>query len=159
MKQILIAGNNETNIDNLRGILAEDYQIVLAEDENTALHILRKYKAEIALILLEFRAAGVETCRLLDKIQGDEDLSVIPVIVMAQEGDKESEISVLSHGATDYISIPYEPQVLLHRLTGLIRLREAAAMANALRFDRLTGLYSKEYFYRFINDVFDEIPD
>lgn len=159
MKQILIAGNNETNIENLKDILAEDYKILSAENENTALHFLRKYKAEIALILLEFQEAGIETCRLLDKIQEDEDLSVIPVIVMAQEGDKESEVSVLSHGAADYITIPYEPQVLLHRLTGLIRLREAAAMANALRFDRLTGLYSKEYFYRIVNNVFDENPD
>ena len=62
MKQILIAGNNETNIENLKDILAEDYKILSAENENRALHFLRKYKDEIALILLEFQGLKPTGC-------------------------------------------------------------------------------------------------
>ena len=47
---------------------------------------------------------------------------------------------------------PYRPQVILHRVASIIKLRETAAIVNQLQCDRLTGLYSKEFFYRKVRE-------
>ena len=50
---------------------------------------------------------------------------------------------------------PYRPRVILHRVANLIKLRETAAMVNQFQYDRLTGLYSKEYFYYKVQELLD----
>ena len=83
----------------------------------------------------------------LDMIRDDEELSLIPVIVLTQSNSETDEVAALAHGATDFVPKPYRPQVILHRVASLIKLRENAAMINQFQYDRLTGLYSKEFFY------------
>ncbi|MGN1249171.1 MAG: EAL domain-containing protein, partial [Candidatus Spyradocola sp.] len=51
------------------------------------------------------------------------------------------------------------PQVILHRVASLIKLRENAAMINQFQYDRLTGLYSKEFFYQKVRERLAEEPD
>ena len=68
-------------------------------------------------------------------------------------------MAALSHGATDFVAKPYKPQIILHRVAGIIRLRETAAMINMIQYDRLTGLYSKQYFYQQAGEVLLRNPD
>ena len=56
------------------------------------------------------------------------------------------------------MSKPYRPEIILHRVANIINLRETAAMVNELQYDRLTGLFSKEYFYRCVRDQLDAAP-
>ncbi|MDY2593448.1 MAG: EAL domain-containing protein, partial [Oliverpabstia sp.] len=79
--------------------------------------------------------------------------------VMTQGDSEEDEVTALSHGATDFVPKPYRPRVILHRMANLIRLRETAALVNQFQYDRLTGLYSKEFFYRKVRERLDENPD
>lgn len=44
-------------------------------------------------------------------------------------------------------------------MANLIKLRETAALVNQFQYDRLTGLYSKEFFYRKVRERLDENPD
>ena len=84
----------------------------------------------------------------LDRMKEDADMSLIPVIVMTQSDNENDEVAALTHGATDFVSKPYRAQVILHRVASIIELRESAAMVNQFRFDRLTGLYIREFFYQ-----------
>lgn len=83
---------------------------------------------------------------------------MIPVIVMTQGTSEEDELAALAHGATDFLPKPYRPQIILHRVAGLIKLRENAAMVNQLEYDRLTGLYSKEFFFKKVQEQLLEDP-
>ena len=95
----------------------------------------------------------------LDKMKEDDELSTVPVIVMTQGDSEEDEISALAHGATDFVPKPYRPRVILHRVASIINLRETAAMVNQFKYDRLTGVYSKEFFYRKVREELQENPD
>ncbi len=53
----------------------------------------------------------------------------------------------MSHGAADFVAKPYRPQILLHRIANILHLRETAAIINQFQYDRLTGLYTKEFFF------------
>lgn len=155
-KQILIVEDNELNRAMLCEILSDEYQIFEAENGQEALNVLRQYADSIALILLDVMMPIMDGYTFLGRVKDDEKLSLIPVIVMTQSGSESDEVAALSHGATDFVPKPYRPQVILHRAASIIKLRETAAMVNQFRCDRLTGLYSKEYFYQKVQERLSE---
>lgn len=158
-KQILIVEDNGFNRAMLSEILSDEYQVLEAENGQEALDILQQYKDSVSLILLDVVMPVMDGYTFLDNVKVDAELALIPVIVMTQGDSEEDEVTALSHGATDFVPKPYRPRVILHRMANLIRLRETAALVNQFQYDRLTGLYSKEFFYRKVRERLDENPD
>ena len=140
-------------------ILAERYAVLEAKNGQEALEILRTGSGEISLILLDIVMPVMDGYTFLDIVKADPVLSLIPVIVMTQSDSENAEITALSHGATDFLLKPYRPQIILHRIASIIHLRETAAIVNQLQYDRLTGLYTREYFYQRVREVLQENPD
>ena len=89
----------------------------------------------------------------------DPVFSSIPVIVTTQSDSESDEVAALSHGASDFVAKPYKPQIILHRVASIINLRENAAMVNQLKYDRLTGLYSKEFFFQKVKEELARHPE
>ena len=158
-KQILVVEDNLINREMLKEILSGQYLVLEAENGLEALRILEQHRDDIALILLDMIMPVMDGYAFLDRIKADSELALIPVIVMTQNDSKDDEVSALAHGATDFVPKPYRPQVILHRVASIIKLRETAAMVNLLQYDRLTGLYTKEFFYRKVRERLDENPD
>ena len=146
LNQILIVEDNELNREILSSILSDHYRILEAENGLEALQILRQSRDDIALILLDVMMPVMDGYAFLDCAKADPDLSMIPVIVMTQSDSEADEVTALAHGATDFVPKPYRPQVILHRVASIIKLRETAAMVNLFEYDRLTGMYSKVFF-------------
>ncbi len=158
-KKILIVEDNELNRAILSEILSEEYSILEAGNGLDALKILESERDEIALILLDVMMPVMDGYTFLDRVREDEELTLIPVIVMTQGGSEEDEVAALTHGATDFVPKPYRPRIILHRIASIINLRETAAMVNQFRYDRLTGLYTKEFFYQKVRECLDANPD
>ena len=158
-KQILIVEDNELNRAILCEILSSEYDVLEADNGQMALDLLQSQADSIALILLDVMMPVMDGYAFLDRIKNDEELSLIPVIVMTQSEDEADEVVALAHGATDFVPKPYRPSVIRHRVASIIKLRETAAMINQLQYDRLTGLYSKEFFYRKVRETLDANPD
>lgn len=151
-RQILVVEDNLLNREMLTEILKDRYTVLQAEDGKEALDILKQKKDSIALILLDVMMPVMDGYAFLDKVKEDAELAMIPIIVMTQGGSEEDEVSALEHGATDFVPKPYRPRVILNRMESLIKLRETSAMVNQFQYDRLTGLYSKEYFYQKVRE-------
>ena len=158
-QQILIVEDNELNRAILSELLSNDYKILEAENGQEALHILEQEKESINLILLDVMMPVMDGYTFLDIIKKDPELSLIPVIVMTQGDSEADEIAALKHGANDFVPKPYRPQIIKHRVASLIKLRETAAMVNQFQYDRLTGLYTKEFFYRKVRECLDANPE
>lgn len=158
-KLILVVEDNALNREILKEILADDYEILEAENGKNALEILRKYKETVTLILLDVNMPVMDGYAFLDAVKKDKAFSMIPVIVTTQGDSMEDEIAALAHGATDFVPKPYRPQVIKHRIAALIKLRETAAMVNQFQYDSLTGVYTKEFFYRKAKECLEENPE
>ena len=158
-KKILIVEDNELNRAMLAEILEGHYTTLEAENGKEALDILRKNRDSISLILLDVVMPVMDGYTFLDIMMRDERLSLIPVIVMTQSSSEDAEVSALSHGATDFVPKPYRPQVILHRIASILHLQETAAMVNQFQYDRLTRLYSKEFFFQKAQEVLVRNPD
>lgn len=158
-KKILVVEDNMLNRSLLCQILSSDYDVMEAENGQEALDKLKQYGEGIALILLDITMPVMDGYTFLSIMKADSAYSSIPVIVTTQNDAESDEVAALSHGATDFVAKPYKPQIILHRVAGIIRLRETAAMMNLLQYDRLTGLYSKEFFYQQVSSILMRYPE
>lgn len=158
-KKILIVEDNELNRELLREILWGEYTVLEAENGREALNVLEERADDIALILLDVMMPVMDGYAFLEAIRETPRFTQIPVIVMTQEDSEADEITALSHGATDFVPKPYRPRVILHRVASIIKLRETAAMVNQLKYDQLTGMYSREFFYQMVIKRLAEHPE
>lgn len=158
-KDILVVEDNEINRLMLREILTPEYKVLEAENGQEGLDILQKHKEEISLILLDIFMPVMDGYTFLSHMKADPAYATIPVIVTTQSDGEADEVAALSHGATDFVAKPYRPQIILHRVASIINLRETAAIMNQVQYDRLTGLYSKEFFYQRVKDILVQHPD
>lgn len=158
-KIILIVEDNIINRKMLGQILTSQYTVLEAENGQEALTVLKEYGEEISLILLDIIMPVMDGYTFLAHIKADSAYSSIPVIVTMQSNGEADEVSALSHGASDFVAKPYRPQIILHRVASIIHLRETAAMINLMQYDRLTGLYSKEFFYGRVKEILVQNPN
>ncbi|MCD2491592.1 EAL domain-containing protein [Lacrimispora sp. NSJ-141] len=158
-KKILVVEDSAVNRMILSGILSEKYQVLEAENGKEAIDLLKQYGEQVSLILLDIVMPVMDGYAFLSAVKADSSLSSIPVIVTTQSDRESDEVAALSKGAADFVAKPYRPQIILHRVASIINLRETAAMINLIQYDRLTGLYSKEYFYQQAKTILIQNPD
>jgi len=158
-RKVLVVEDNRINRMILSGILASEYQVLEAENGQEALNVLKECGEEISLILLDILMPVMDGYTFLSHVKADPAYSSIPVIVITQSDGESDEVTALSHGAADFVAKPYKPQVILHRVASIINLRETSAMIHMIQYDRLTGLYSKEFFYQQAREILIQHPD
>lgn len=158
-KKILIVEDNPINRQILTKILGDHYDVIEAENGKVALEQLERYSEEIILILLDIIMPVMDGYTFLSIIKENPTYATIPVIVTTANDSEEDEVKTLSLGATDFIRKPYRPQIVKHRVESIVNLYETAAMVNLMKYDQLTGVFSKEYFFRRAEEVVRENPD
>ena len=158
-KRILIIEDDYIDRVVLTKILSTDYEVLEAENGLEALVVLEREYDSISLILLDVMMPVMNGFEFLKQMHAVKKYSVIPVIVTTLGDSRYDELEALSNGATDFVLKPYMPQVMLHRIYNLIQLRENASVINQFRFDRLTGLYSREYFFQKVRELLRDNPN
>ena len=147
-RRILIVDDEMINREILRNILEEKYDVVCAETGAQALEIIGEQKEFLSLILLDLILPDLHGLEILRKIREDPSSKRIPVIVMTS--DTQSEVECLTIGAIDFISKPYPlPEVVHARVLRTIELSEGRDIINSTERDSLTGLFNRDYFYRY----------
>ena len=158
-KKILVVEDNAINREMLRAILSAEYEVLEAKNGKEALEVLNEFGENISLILLDIVMPVMDGYTFLSVVKENSAYSAIPVIVTTQSDGESDEVTALSHGAADFVAKPYKPQIILHRVASIINLRETPAMINLIQYDRLTGLYSKEFFYQRVKEILIRNPD
>ena len=158
-KKILVVEDNNINRAMLANILDSQYEVLEAENGQEALDVLEQYKDEISLILLDIIMPVMDGYTFLSIVKENPNYASVPVIVTTQNDGESDEVAALSQGAADFVGKPYKPQIILHRVASIINLRETAAMVNQFKYDRLTGLYGKEYFYKSAREFIMKNPE
>ena len=155
MRRILIVEDEFVNRELLRAYLEDEYELLFAETGAEALEAVRANLDTLSLVLLDLILPDLHGLDILREIKQDTALNRIPVIVLT--GDTESEVESLNTGASDFISKPYpRHEVIMARVRRSIELSENRDLIRWTELDQLTGLYNREYFYRFAEryDVF-----
>ncbi len=145
---ILVADDEEINREILRYMLQDDYEVLLACDGAETLELIRQNKETLSLVLLDLMMPVLSGQEVLKEVKKDESLARIPIIVTTAE--RETELESLNLGAVDFVPKPYPaPDVIRARSLRIIELSEDREIIQSTERDELTGLYNKEYFYRY----------
>jgi diguanylate cyclase (GGDEF)-like protein len=156
---ILIVDDNKINRTVLSKILKDNYRLIEAADGQEALDLLEDRKGEVSAVFLDLTMPVLDGYEFLKIRQKSKELSSIPVIVQTQKEGVESEIRCLKDGASDFLTKPYNPNLLLHRLANIIKLRENESFISVVQHDSLTGLYNTEGFYAKAEQTINSNPD
>ena len=145
---VLIVEDEYVNLMLLSAYLENEYEVICAETGAEALEMIRDRIEMLSLILLDLNLPDMNGMEILREIKKDMDMSRIPVIVLTS--DKESEVESLNTGASDFISKPYpRHEIILARVRRCIELSENKDLVRWTERDHLTGLYNRDYFYRY----------
>ena len=145
---VLIVEDEIVNREILNAYLENEYDILFAETGAEALAAIRTHLETLSLVLLDLILPDMNGLEILREIKKDLDMSRIPVIVLTS--DKESEVESLNSGASDFISKPYpRHEIVLARIRRCIELSENRDLIRWTERDHLTGLYNRDYFYRY----------
>ena len=116
------------------------------------MELVRQNQDTLSVILLDILMPGMSGLEVLEALREDSKLAKIPVIIMTAE--KDAEVESLKLGATDFIPKPYPPVDVIHaRIVRTIELYEDRDIIQSTERDTLTGLYHKEYFYRYAEQL------
>ncbi len=150
-KSILVVDDNAINREVLREILKTEYSVREAENGEEALRIMREMPDRILAVLSDIVMPLIDGFQLLEEISNDSKLGNIPIIVMTASSENQEKIKALRMGAWDFITKPYNPEVILCRLRNAIGRSEVAAaeqMRHMACHDQLTGIYNRVHFMK-----------
>ncbi|MDR2760112.1 MAG: response regulator [Spirochaetaceae bacterium] len=117
---VLVVDDVEMNLLILEEILKDSYRIITAGNGKEALEVL--YHAEVLpkIILLDVFMPEMNGYEMLNVMKTHDSLKRIPVIFITTS-DSESE--ALSAGAVDFISKPFQPEIVKLRVMNQIELK------------------------------------
>lgn len=147
--QILIVDDSRVIRRAAVKILQKDFAVLEAEDGEEALELLRS-NPKISVVFSDIGMPNMDGFELLQQIRAadDEALARIPVVIItgAEETDGTKE-KVLSLGATDFITKPFDSVSLKSRAGTHINYRnEVHSLQQRVSSDKLTGLLVESSF-------------
>ena len=114
-EHILVIDDDPALLEQAEYILSERYAVSLANSGKQGVSFLEK-GGRADIILLDIIMPDLDGFQTLDAIRSIDGCEKIPVIFLTSLSDAESELHGLRSGATDYITKPYNPLVLLARV-------------------------------------------
>ncbi len=157
-RMVLVVDDQELNRDVLEMILEDSYKVICAENGKEAIALMQKHCEELSLVLLDLMMPVMNGFEVLEFVRNDEELRKIPVIVLTAE--KKAELKALQMGAADFITKPFDMhEVILARAGRIIELSEGRKLISAAEKDKLTNLYSRNFFYEYANRLYAYQPD
>ncbi len=157
-RKILIVDDEAINREILGNIIQSEYKVIYAENGKEALDKIRSEGSSISLVLLDLLMPVMDGNEVLKAMNEDGIIIDIPVIVLTSE--KSSEIESLKLGAADYLTKPYDlPEVILARVRHSIQLFENSKIIHATEYDKLTLLYSPDFFFEYASQFDQRFPD
>ncbi len=95
------------------------YEVLEGETGTHAVELARRHRP--GLLLLDLMMPELDGYQALARIRRDPALAMLPVIVITAEQGPGAERKVLDAGADDYVAKPFDPEILLARVKGVLR--------------------------------------
>ena len=147
MEKILIIEDDKNICKELKELLINNsYEVIILEDFKNALNKILEISPD--LILLDINIPFINGEVLLQNIRKKLD---VPVIMVTSINSEIDEALSISYGADDYITKPYNPNILLLRIRAVLkRVKNYNNNINELtykelKFDITKGMIKKAH--------------
>ena len=121
----LVVDDNPDMTEMLKFELEKDFNVITASDGNDALKKLETEKP--AIIITDLMMPGMDGIELCRRLKSNSETVGIPLIILTAKHDLGIKIEGLTLGADDYITKPFNLDVLRLRMKRLIQLTDKGA--------------------------------
>ncbi len=119
-QRILVVDDDREIVRLLRAYLEQGgYQVLVAYDGETALHILRRDRPD--LVVLDLMLPDRDGWDVTRIVRGDPSLAATPIIMLTARVEDHDKIVGLELGADDYVSKPFNPREVTARVHAVLR--------------------------------------
>jgi len=121
-QKILIVDDDVALCMYLETIFQHDFQVYMTHETTEALQVFDTIVPDLILcdVMME-NSNGIDFCKQLKQ---DLQHKHIPIILLTAAHSMETKLAGLQSGADDYITKPFEAEVLLAKITTLLKSRE-----------------------------------
>ena len=135
---ILIVDDSPANIDLLAKSLCDLYDIVIAKDGESALKIIFANPPDLVLLDVEMPGLkGYDVCRI---IRADKRTAHVPIIFVTALSTAQDELNALELGAVDFVSKPFNVEIVKIRVKNQLELKMYRDNLEALVRERTEKL-------------------
>ena len=121
-KIVLIVDDNADVRRYVRSILEPEYAVLEAADGEDGLRTAREALPDV--ILADVMMPGLDGREMTRVLKDDPDTEAIPIIMVTARAETSDEIEGLRVGADDYVTKPFDADVLRQRVGGVLTLQE-----------------------------------
>lgn len=121
---ILVVDDSPDNLSVLIELLRPDYQVLAATSGESALRVANTLPAP-DLILLDVMMPEMDGYEVLQRLRNNPATQHIPVVFLTALTDATEMERGLKLGAADYITKPFQPTVLMARVSVQLEAKQA----------------------------------
>lgn len=119
--KLLLVDDESQLLSQVVDLFGNEYQLSVAKDGRRALELAEREQPDLILLdIIMPEMDGYEVCRRLKRNPATQN---IPVIFLTVKSDPRDEAFGLELGATDYITKPISPPLLLARVRNSLKLK------------------------------------
>jgi two-component system, OmpR family, alkaline phosphatase synthesis response regulator PhoP len=127
---ILVVDDDLEIVRLLRAYLEQaSYQVSVAHDGETALHMLRQERPN--LMILDLMLPDRDGWDITRTVRSDSVLKNIPIIMLTARIEDTDKIIGLDLGADDYITKPFNPREVVSRVRAVLRRMQVDTASDA----------------------------
>ena len=145
---MLVVDDNQEIIDYIKHIFKNKFKIYEARNGDEGLSVAQKFMPDIIISDVNMDGLnGIELCR---SIKSNSILNHIPVILLTANPELGNELAGIEVGAYDYVSKPFDKEVFIAKVNGVIKDRkdlqnyfykEITLKADSLKISEQDGLF------------------
>ncbi|MEM8750110.1 MAG: PleD family two-component system response regulator [Pseudomonadota bacterium] len=149
---ILVVDDQASSYDRIVKALGRKNSVAVNTNPQEALFRVADSNFDVVIVSLDI--AGFDALRLCSQIRSLDRTRMVPLLLVAREGDDATLMRAIDLGVNDYITRPVEPNELEARVRTQVRRKRLndrlrASVQNTMEMavkDSLTGLSNRRYF-------------
>ena len=143
--KVLIIDDDKRYLQSLEALLEPQYEVLADSDSLNTLSIAMTHHP--CLILLDLRMENIDGFQVIRELKQNLETADIPVIVITGSHDSRDETQCLRLGAVDYITKPFNPDIVRARVHTHVELKRQKELLKVLSYqDGLTGIPNRRHF-------------
>ena len=126
---LLVEDFDDTRLMMKMWLVKNGYRVIEAETGEEAISLAQTERPD--LILMDVMMPGINGLDATQRIRQDRALSRTPIVAVSAYGAEEYRHLALEAGCNDYVSTPFDPEMLADLIKDLLQ-DEESAHSNAL---------------------------
>ncbi len=143
--KVLIIDDDKRHLQSLQALLETRYAVICDSNSLNTLDIATSEQP--CLILLDLKMEKLGGYQVINELKQNLETVDIPVIVITGSHEPEDETLCLHLGAVDFITKPYNPEIVKARVHTHVELKRQKELLKTLSYqDGLTGIANRRHF-------------